>query len=111
MKFYKNLYIGHTVKNTNKIIKQLKKNKLKLHINLILLNDETGKLEIMDSIFLHQWFYKEKDIFVIGIASDKEEAFEIVERIALECLQTCETLNFREYLFQNAKDFSTFFRE
>lgn len=109
MKFYKNLYIGNTVKKPNKLIKQLKKNKLKFHVYLIIYNQPLNRLEILNSVFLHQWFYKESDIYIIGISLSKEEAFDLMNDITQDTVSATNTADIIEYLFGNRVDMDIYF--
>lgn len=100
MKFYKNLYIGNTITNPERI-----KRKLKLHkkilppVYIIACAKENKQLEIYSSLLLEQWYYKENPPYVIGIAGSEEEAFEIIRQIAEEAIQLTGKPDLVDYLF------------
>ena len=97
MKFYKHLYIGDTVTNPAKV-----KRKLKLHagvgVYVIALSKGPDQLEIFHAGYLKQKYYRFHPPVIIGIASDHEEAVEIVIQITRECLDTTGGCNLKEYL-------------
>lgn len=102
MKFYKYLYIGDTVTNPAKI-----KRKLKLHAfakgYVITIAKGADQLEIYQSAYLKQKYYRYHPPIIIGIASDYEEALQIVLQITQECIEQNGNCNLKEYLKQKAK--------
>lgn len=102
MKFYKYLYIGDTVKELPKI-----KQKLKLHagtsVYVICIAGGDDQLEIYHSAYLKQKYYRYHPPVVIGIASDYDEAVEIIIKITKECLEATGGCNLKEYLKEKAK--------
>ena len=97
MKFYKHLYIGDTVTNPAKI-----KRKLKFHagtmVYVIAVAQGDDQLEIYHSLMLQQWYYKEASPAVIGIAGSKEEAFDLIQKIAQEAVDTTGAADLTAYL-------------
>lgn len=100
MKFYKNLYIGDTITNPERI-----KRKLKLHkkllppVYIIAYAKENGQLEIYSSLLLKQWYYKENPPYVVGIAASEEEAYDIIRQIAEEAIKATGKPDLIAYLF------------
>ena len=87
MKFYKDLYIGDTVKKPRKAIKKLKRHKLQPGLYVIAFDAEMARLSVYPSLVLTQWYYKENPpACIVGLASGQEEAFELIERMAKEAL-------------------------
>lgn len=83
MKFYKNLYVGDTVKKPGKAIKKLKRHKIQPGLYVIAYDGDTGQLVIYHSQMLSQWYYKENPpACIVGLANGREEAFDVIERIA-----------------------------
>lgn len=99
MEFYKNLYIGDTVKNPDKIKRRLKQRKMLKGIFVIAYAEKTRQLEIHNSIFLGQWYYKENPPYVIGIAKGQQEAFGLVKKITEEAVAATGKADLVEYLF------------
>lgn len=85
MKFYKNLYIGDTVKKPKKAIRKLKRHKMQVGLYVIAFDAETARLSVYPSLVLTQWYYKENPpACIVGLASGQEEAFALIEKIAGE---------------------------
>ena len=85
MKFYKNLYIGDTVKKPEKAIKKLKRHKMQPSLYVIAYDAETDRLAVYHSLMLSQWYYKENPPgCIVGLANGREEAFDVIEQIARE---------------------------
>lgn len=85
MKFYKNLYIGDTVKKPKKAIRKLKRHKIQPGLYVIAFDAETARLTVYPSPMLTQWYYKENPpACIVGLAGGKEEAFAVIEKIAGE---------------------------
>ncbi len=103
MKFYKYLYIGDTVTNPQKV-----KWKLKHHagvqVYVITVASFPDQLEILHSAYLKQRYYRYHPPIIVGIASNYEEAVQIVMKITQECLEATGNCNLREYLKRKAKE-------
>lgn len=101
MKFYKNLYVGDTVKNPGKVKRKLKNHAKQLQIYVIILSAGDDQLEICHSMLLGQPFYKKKDNvpYIIGIAGNYDEAVELVCRIAGEAVAHNGNADLKNYLF------------
>ena len=99
MKFYKNLYIGDTINNPDKIKRKLKKYAKLTNVYVIVYVEKDKRLEIVHSGMLQQYFYKENPPYVIGIAGSQEEANEIICRIAEESVQKTGEADLVAYLF------------
>lgn len=102
MKFYKYLYIGDTVKNPQKV-----KWKLKHHagvpVYVIAVAPLADQLEIFHSAYLQQKYYRYHPPVIVGIASNYEEAVQIIIKITQECLDAMGNCNLKEYLKLKAK--------
>ena len=101
MKFYKNLYIGDTIKNPNKTKSKLKHHAKQLKVFVIMLSVGNDQLEICHSILLGQPYYKKKENkpYIIGIAGSYEEAVDLVCRIAKEAVEKNGNADLKGYLF------------
>lgn len=97
MKFYKELYVGDTVKDVKKI-----KRKLKHHegtfVHVICIAPGDDQLEIFHSAYLKQKYYRKHPPVVIGIASDYKEAVNIVVQITRECVELTGGCDLKGYL-------------
>lgn len=105
MKFYKNLYVGETIKNPKAIKKKLKYHAKQLKTYVVMLPSGAGQLEICHSMLLEQPFYKKKDNspYVIGIAGNYDEAVELVCRIAGEAVAQNGNADIKNYLFPESQ--------
>lgn len=101
MRFYKNLYLGDTVKRPKRLIRKLKRHKKLLGLYVIAFDQETDKLEVYHNLMLSQWYYKENPPgCIVGLANGKEEAFDVIERIAGEAFAATGRVSLVEYLSQ-----------
>ncbi len=101
MKFYKNLYIGDTVKKPKKAIKKLKGHKKQPKLYVIVHDREINRLAVFHSLMLSQWYYKENPPgCIVGLANGREEAFAMIERIAQEALCATGEVSLVDYLSQ-----------
>lgn len=102
MKFYKYLYVGDTVKDPTKM-----KRKLKLHAGVggyvISIAAGDDQLEIYKAAYLKQKYYRYHPPIIVGIASNYDEAIDIVVQITKECLYATGECNLKEYLKGKAK--------
>lgn len=101
MKFYKNLYIGESIKKPNKVKRKLKHYAKQLKVFVIMLAAGDGQLEICHNVILGQPYYKKKENapYVIGIAGSYDEALAIVCRIAEEAFAQNQNADLKKYLF------------
>ena len=98
MKFYKNLYVGDTIKDVKKVKRKLLLNAGQLGIYVITLCKGRDQLEIYHCAFLQQKYYKKNPPFIIGIANGYEEAVEIVRQIAIEAYECNENCDLKKYI-------------
>lgn len=99
MKFYKNLYIGDTVKKPEKAIKKLKRHKKQPKLYVIVYDRDMKRLAVYHSLMLSQWYYKENPPgCIVGLAGGREEAFAVIEQIAKEALEATGEASLVAYL-------------
>ncbi|MCM1252893.1 MAG: hypothetical protein NC321_08725 [Clostridium sp.] len=101
MKFYKNLYIGDTIKEPNKVKRKLKHHAGQLRVFVIILASGSDQLEICHNMLLEQPYYKKKENapYIIGIAGSYEEAVALVCEIAKEAVAQNGDADLKKYLF------------
>ena len=107
MKFYRNLYVGDTIKKPDKIKRKLKKYAKLPNIYVIAYMQENKRLEIYHSLMMQQWYYKEHQPYIIGIATTQEEAMEIIQQIAEEALCKTGQADLISYLFEGNRNQQT----
>lgn len=103
MKFYKNLYIGESIKNPNKVKWKLRRNAGQLSIYVIALASGDEQLEIYHCAFLQQTYYKKHSPYIIGIAGGYEEAVELVVELTKASIDKTGAADLKKYLFQESK--------
>lgn len=102
MKFYKNLYVGDTIKKPDRIRRKLKKYAKLPNIYVIAYMQENNQLEIYHSLLLQQWYYKEHPPFIIGIAGSQEEAIDLIRQITEDALRKTGQADLISYIFDEA---------
>ncbi len=100
MKFYRNLYVGDTIKKPAKIKRKLKRYAKLPGIYVVAYMQETKRLEIYHSLMMQQWYYKENPPYIVGIAASREEAVDIIKQIAEESLKETGQADLISYLFR-----------
>ncbi|MCR5754415.1 MAG: hypothetical protein K6G30_06360 [Acetatifactor sp.] len=101
VKYHSNLYLGNDIssKKLDKIIKKLHDKPLFCNSYLIALaENQYDQLEIFRANQLAQKYYEKYPVYVVGIASDYDDAVALVERIVKECLQSRGDCNIKEFL-------------
>ena len=103
MKFYKYLYIGDTVTDPAKV-----KWKLKHHagtqVYVVSIAAGADQLELFHAAYLKQLYYRYQPPIIVGIASNYDEAVDIIIKITQECVDATGTCNLKEYLKRKAKN-------
>lgn len=99
--FAPNLYLGEGISadKVDKIKNKLLKKPFSCSITVISISrNPRDQLEIYEARQLVQNYYLKNPPYVVGLASDYEEALEIVRRIVVECLKKREDCALKEYL-------------
>lgn len=95
------LYLGEGISKSNldKIKAKLEKRPLLCGVYLLTLShNPSDQLDIIQARQLVQDYYRKYPLYVIGIASNHEEAVTMVEKIVQECLQVRGDCALKEYL-------------
>ena len=103
MKFYKELYVGESIKNPRKIKRKLNTNAGLVGIYVITLCSGPDQLEIYSSAVLMQPFYRHAPLYVIGIAGSYEEAVGIVTKIAEQSYEKNGDCDLKKYLLDEGR--------
>lgn len=101
LEYHHRLYLGTSISESklDKIKKTLEKHPLRSNVFLITISrNSSDQLEIFSARQLVQNYYDKYPIYVIGIASDYEEAVAMIEKIVQECLQVRGDCALKEYL-------------
>ena len=94
----KGFYIGEGVKNPRRTKQRIDSGKITPGIYLVTLSDNPNHLmEIIPALMLLQKPFQSLCPPVIGMASDKDEAMELVRRITEEVYQATGAFQIEEY--------------
>lgn len=100
--FSKNLYLGESISEVNleKIKDKLQHKPLfSSQVILVLSRNSYDQLEILSSKQLAQKYYLDHSLTVVGIASDYDEAMEVLQKIVKECIAQRKDCNLKEFLY------------
>ena len=99
MDWYQNLYIGDNISERKEtVIQKLKKHKKVSGIQLIILPPgEQNQLEIIQTEQLYRYIRQEKRIKILGLASDMNEAGELVRRMAEDVFRYRGDMQIKEF--------------
>ena len=99
--YHSRFYLGESMdeKKLNKIKRKIEEHPLR-HGYFLITTARNGvdQLEIFSCRLLAQSYYQKNPPYVIGIASDYDEALGILKRIVEECLKERGDCLLREYL-------------
>lgn len=106
MRFYSELYVSEGLqKKKEKIIKKLQTGKLRRNLQLITLAEYSqNQLEIYSSLLLLQPLFPKKNILVVGIVKDYEEALEFVEDLTQKVYNETGRIDIRSYILEKEQD-------
>ncbi|MBS7210756.1 MAG: hypothetical protein KH034_10160 [Lachnospiraceae bacterium] len=106
MKFYKNLYVGDSMKARQKeIVEKLETGKVQFSCYLIVLsNNPTNQLECYDSILLLQKRWMEEPMLVVGVASGYMESLEVIKQITEDAYLQYGDADLRRYILETQQE-------
>ncbi len=101
MYFYQNLYVSNKIEHPNRIKWRLRHRAGQFSVYLILLcrEESANQLEIINSAFLQQPFYKKNRPFILGMAAGRSDAMDMVVGLIEEACAHTGTGDVRAYLF------------
>lgn len=101
LKFLPHLYLGDGMKpqKVDKLKKKLVSRPLLAgaYVITIALNP-ADQLELFDARQLAQPFYDRRELTVVGLARDYDDALQVVERITQDCLRSRGDCELKEFL-------------
>lgn len=97
--WYKDLYIGSGIRDSEKIITKLNNNKLAPGVFLVTLSENPDNmLEIFSAVLLKQDAFRRMCPPIVGLAKGKDEAIELVQQMIQDAYQETGTYQVAEYL-------------
>lgn len=99
MLFHKKLYFDEKLsKSKRKVLKKLKQGNLQLGVHVITLAlNEKDLLEIYPSYILLQKVYRDSDLTVVGVASGRDEAYELLTKMTEDCIKKNGNADLRQF--------------
>lgn len=99
MKWHKKLYLGESIKQERWVRFQISfGKKMKGYYCIVLSDYKDNLLDIYESRFLRTGNIQTDDMYIVGVASDKKEAFEVVRSIIEDVYLHTGGFNVRGYL-------------
>ncbi len=86
MKFYRRLYVGESIRKVHKVKWKLCVGAGQFRVYLITLSNTTDQLDIFHCAMLKQKQFDRKSLYVVGIAGDKGEAYQLVGKMLADTL-------------------------
>ena len=104
MYFYKNLYVGPSIDDPEKVKRKLISGAGQFTIYVIALSPSvpgpgSNQLEILHCVNLQQPYYKKYPPYIIGLAAGMSEAVELVRDLVQESYEHTGSGDVRAYLF------------
>lgn len=102
MRYFKELYISEELKGREaEVLKHLDNKEFQFRVYLIALpENEKNQLEIYHSVMLSQEWYRNQDVFVVGLAKGYLQAIELVKKIAEDTLKATGDADIRQYILK-----------
>ncbi len=99
MKICKKLYFGEMARQQNKeLLRNIKRKKWEFGVYVVALSEtENNLLDLYDTMFFEQKFYKKAKLNIVGIALGKEEALLLTKEIIDDVYTKTGGFNVRDY--------------
>ena len=100
IKWMEGLYLGDGAeRQEQKIRKDMEQGKLRWHVYVLMLStNPKNQLDILPSAFLRQSYYQRQELWVAGLALGREEALEVLQRIASDAVRETGKADLRAFL-------------
>ena len=99
MKFCRKLYVGESIRNPERVKWRLRHNAGQFSVYVIALAaSPEDQLDIIHSGYLKQRCFDTEHMLVVGLASSRQEALEIVMRLAEEVVRETGDADIRGYI-------------
>lgn len=107
MRYYCELYLSEKlVERKQEILRSLEKGEIQFHQYAIILSEnEKNQLEIIESMYLAQKYYREKDLLLVAVVENFEEALNYMEKITQKVYDVTGDADIRTFVINKQKDF------
>lgn len=108
--YYKNLYTSPNIRHLKAVKWRLAHHAGNLALWVITVSGgkktEPGgnQLEFFHCMFLHQPWYKKRDLLVIGLAEGRAEAIGLIQKITEDCIAATGGTDLKAFLFPEAQE-------
>ena len=105
MQISSKLYVSDKLlKKQQKIIDKLKKGEPSLGVYVI--TESTNGIDVFDiynyNMLFQRYYEVYKNLTVYGIAKDKDDAYELIERMTNDCIKELDNVDFKEFFDMKA---------
>ena len=100
MKWFKDLYVSdQAATEITKLMDKINNGKLLVGVYVITLaSNKNDNLDILNANLLLQKYYKEKEVYIVGVAKSKAECIDLVKRIISDCYKQRNDEKIKEFL-------------
>ncbi len=102
IRFYRDLYVSSSIKDAEALKEKLRTGAgdLRAYVLTVPAAERDGEqMELFHNVMLHQPWYRDHDVFVIGLAQGRGDAEELAARIVGEAYAATGRADVRAYLF------------
>ncbi len=105
MKWHEDLYMGKSIRRRQKKIKwKIMHNAWQFRVHIITLSsNQNNLLDIIPSRELLQKHYPKRDLYIVGLAGNYDEAVELAGRIVSDVYKKTGGFDVRDYIRQGRK--------
>ena len=104
MKFYDDLYVGESIKKVNNVKWKLRTGAGQFQIYIISLSHSSDQLDIFHCSILKQKHFNRKDLYIVGLASSKPEAWQLVGKMLADTIAAGMEGNIKGYLLKRISE-------
>lgn len=90
-------YDEYAYSNQKSIKRSFKKKKFKDNFYVCALSDFDKRVEFYCADMLNQDFYRQNDVYVIGLCKNEESAMTLITNMVHNCMNSCGNLDFQTY--------------
>ncbi|MDO4333486.1 MAG: hypothetical protein Q4C58_12490 [Eubacteriales bacterium] len=101
MKFYRRLYVGESIKKVNKVKWKLQTGAGQFSVYVISISHTRDQLDIFHCSLLKQKYFDRKNLYVVGLANSKGEAYQLVGEMLRDTLESGMDGDIKGFLLKN----------